>query len=132
MIKPDGAVALAWNRQVQGPDDGGAFAALGAVYDKVVTPGAIWNLPTINARGADPETVRDLSQIAPVTVRTYEWTEQYSTEKYLKLLDTYFDHRRLDPAVRARLYSGIADVLDEQYGGHVTMHYQTILYLAVK
>ncbi len=125
-------MALVWIRQVQGPGDKGAFDALGAVYSRIITPDAIWNLPTINTRHADPGTVQSLSQIAPVSIRMYEWTEEYSTEKYLKLLDTYFDHRRLDPSVRAGLYTGIANVLDHRYGGRVLMHYQTILYLAVR
>jgi hypothetical protein len=49
---------------------------------------------------------------------------------YARLLNTYSDHRSLEPAVRARLLGGIADLIDARFGGRIVKGYLTVRHLA--
>ena len=59
------------------------------------------------------------------------WELSYSKSDFLKLLDTFSPHRRLEPSVREAFYADIAKVVDT-FGGTVTRHYRTALLLAKK
>ena len=65
-----------------------------------------------------------------VTVRRYRWDLTYDAARYLQVLYTYSDHRRLDPASRERLFHGIARLINAEYGGQITKGYLTMLFLA--
>ncbi|MCU0495416.1 MAG: hypothetical protein MUD01_27825, partial [Chloroflexaceae bacterium] len=67
---------------------------------------------------------------APVIVKTYPWTQRYTAPEYVQLLNTYSDHRNLEPALRDELYAGIAEIIDMRYGGAITKPYLAVLYLA--
>jgi SAM-dependent methyltransferase len=63
------------------------------------------------------------------TVRKYNWSEPYTAERYLKLLQTYSGHADLDPETREQLYAGIRRVL-EQHGGTVKRPFRVMLFQA--
>ena len=48
------------------------------------------------------------------------------------MLNTYSGHRSLGDDARERLFGGIADLVDERFGGHIVTGYLTILYVAHK
>ena len=53
-----------------------------------------------------------LTGLAAVTTRTYPWWQVYSTNDYLRLLNTYSDHRLLAEDQRSGLFAGLADLID--------------------
>jgi SAM-dependent methyltransferase len=59
----------------------------------------------------------------------FDWSETYSADDYIALLGTYGDHLTLDPAVRARLFAGIHEVI-EGAGGSIELPYTTHLLVA--
>ena len=65
-----------------------------------------------------------------VTVRRYRWNVTYDATSYLRLLDTYSNHRVLDNQRHARLFRDIADLINTRYHGHITKGYLAILYVA--
>jgi hypothetical protein len=65
-------------------------------------------------------------------VRSYSWATEYSTKGYIDLLGTYSDHISLAAAERKDLFSGIADLIDREYGGRVLKHHETVLRLQKK
>lgn len=69
---------------------------------------------------------------ARVIVKTYPWTQPYTTTTYLRLLNTYSNYRNLDQATRAQLFQAIADLIDQQYASAITKSYLAVLYLAQK
>lgn len=62
-------------------------------------------------------------------MRTYPWSQAYTTCDYLRLLNTYSDHRRLEAPRRERLFGEIAELIKHGYGGSVTKDYLAVLYV---
>ena len=81
---------------------------------------------------AQTEAMRSTGLFEAVEVRTYPWTETYTTAEYLQLLNTYSDHLALEEEPRRRLYEAIADLIDTRYGGKVENPYLTELFLGRK
>jgi len=65
-------------------------------------------------------------------VRLYPWSTTYSTVETLGLLATYSRYLAMDPTKRALLFSRLASVIDDQYGGVLTRHYVSVLAMATK
>ena len=57
----------------------------------------------------------------------YAWTANYSAEQYIKLIGTYSDHIALPEFNRTHLFDGIADLINKNYRGSITKHYETAL-----
>jgi ubiquinone/menaquinone biosynthesis C-methylase UbiE len=82
---------------------------------------------TINVTAAEMD---GSGLFAAVTTRTYPWRQVYSTNDYLRLLNTYSDHRLLPGDQRSALFAALADLIDRRYGGQVEKEYLAVLYLA--
>ena len=61
----------------------------------------------------------------PVEVRRIPWSRSLSRDDYLRLIDTYSDHRAIEPDRRRRLFGGIGEVIDSM-GGTVLQPYQAV------
>ncbi len=66
-----------------------------------------------------------------IEAKAYPWSEEYATERYLGLLDTYSDHRALPGDRKRKLYDEISRVI-ERMGGTIAKDYLAVLYLAKK
>ena len=64
-----------------------------------------------------------------VRAMQFRWTQWYTTEEYLRLLETYSDHRTLPLEKKRDLFDSIAEILARQGGGR-NKPYLTNLYLA--
>jgi hypothetical protein len=67
---------------------------------------------------------------APV-VHEYPWSERYTTERYLRLLDTYSDHATMEASARTGLYAAIAASIDAR-GNSIELPYVAMLFLATR
>lgn len=63
--------------------------------------------------------------------RIYLWQNQYTAAEYVRLLDTHSDHRILPAENRARLFEGLARLIEE-LGGKVTREQATVLEMAAR
>jgi hypothetical protein len=75
--------------------------------------------------------IGDTRLFRDVTARQYPWSQKYTSEEYLGLLDTYSDHRSLPKEKKSRLYEGISVVI-ARHGGTVAKDYVAVLFLARK
>jgi SAM-dependent methyltransferase len=66
---------------------------------------------------------------APV-IRSYSWEITYDTPSYLQLLDSYSTYRILDPALHARLFTAIGEMLETRFGGKISRQWRAELYIA--
>ncbi len=81
---------------------------------------------------AQVRTISDTQLFHSVIVRTYPWSQTYTTAEYLRLLSTYSDHIQLEENRRRGLYQAIGDLIERRYGGLVERPYLTVLYLSLK
>ncbi len=58
----------------------------------------------------------------------WEWT--LDTDTYLELCATHSNKAALDEDTRERLLNGLAELIDTEFGGHVTEHYVAVAGLA--
>lgn len=132
VLKNSGYIAVFWN--LHPTPYMGFFREVQKVYRKVI-PG--WKDPS---KGPSVEKkikvmedyINGTGLFGKVSVKTYPWTKEYNTQEYLKLLNTYSDHRNLEEAKRARLFRGILELIENKYGGTITRPYLTVLYIAKK
>ena len=133
-LKESGALAVFSNEHPR--SESGFMEESQEVYRRVTTqwyaPG--WSRPS---RPFDQERLAETTMeingtglFAPVIVRTYPWQQVYSTKDYLRLLNTYSDHRLLPEDQRKALFGELADLIDRRYGGQVVKDYLAVLYLA--
>ena len=59
------------------------------------------------------------------------WTKRYSGAEYLKLLQTFSDHRAMPEPNKSRFFEAINEVIT-QMGGAVSRDYETLALLAKK
>jgi SAM-dependent methyltransferase len=131
-LKPGGALAIFWNAHPR--PYSGFSEEVQSVYSKYLPElaGKKDQPTTAAAIQIQTEVMRSTGLFKTVEVRTYPWTETYTTAEYLRLLNTYSDHLALQEEPRRRLYEGIADLIDQRYGGKVERPYLTELFLGKK
>ncbi|HEU5198849.1 MAG TPA: class I SAM-dependent methyltransferase [Ktedonobacterales bacterium] len=151
-LRPRGFFALMWNRQQRSDttdqqntaqssgasdQDNTSQAAFSQALQEViqqVAPGLAGN--RLGRAGAGHQQFRRDGLLAaseffetPV-VRSYAWETTYDAANYLRLLDSYSSYRVLDPSVRDRLFTRIAEMIDSRFNGRVIRQWQTELYIA--
>jgi SAM-dependent methyltransferase len=129
-LRAGGLLAVIETHHVAGEEEDPFFVDVQKCYeqhDPATEPGL--RLPTVDdiPRLADTD---GSDWFAPASFRRYRWHETYSTGGYLDLLMTYSGHRALPATNRTRLLDCIAQLIDHRYGGQITKHYLTQLWLA--
>lgn len=134
VLKPNGTLALFWNKPVQTiQDSSDCFHAIQNIYKRVVPEMAkLFNaLPHPNAV---PTLIKDelnrSNLFEEVTVLKYRWTTEYTSQSYIKLLNTYSDHIALEEDTRAKLFNDIVTLVETDFNGRIVKEYLSILYLA--
>lgn len=135
-LRPGGWLALAWNEPSDREPAPGSFEeAVQPIYHRCAPrlardvgggpaggPGKHRDWPA--------EIARTDHFMMPVERLGYPWSRRLETSAYLRLLDTYSGHRQLTAEQRQCLHTGIAQLLDEQFGGEYLEQRDAILYLA--
>jgi len=123
VLKPKGWLAVFWNTHIR--QDEGFFLRVQDIYHAYapLMMSAAANLNRNDHEPASPALFGD-----PI-VRSYGWTAEYSANEYIDLLGTYSEHISLPERERSNLFSGIAELINREYGGRVLKHYETVLRL---
>jgi SAM-dependent methyltransferase len=133
VLRPEGAIALFWNKPVQTQLGGNFAQTVQGVYRRIV-PEMAERFPGLAHPDLVPTPVKDEIDrsgfFGDVTVLKYYWHAEYTSKAYTELLSTYSDHLDLPEKVRTRLYDGIERLIETEYGGHIIKEYLSILYLA--
>lgn len=132
VLKAEGCLAFFWNYHPTPYTD--FFSVVQKVYRRVVPE---WSDP--NEGPSTDEKIRttigDINRTGKfeaVIVKRYPWSQVFAKEEYLKLLNTFSEHRNLEPDRREALFSGIGTVIEEEFGGAITRPYLSVLYFARK
>lgn len=128
-LKDSGSVALFWNIPV-GPQTEWS-RAIDSVYREVAlgveNPDKSITLEWVT--GVIKHNFAACGCFQEVAVKTYRWSETYSTDRYLNLVRTYSSLASLDAPTRSRLFAGIRGVL-EDFGGWINKPFLAALFHA--
>jgi SAM-dependent methyltransferase len=135
VLKPNGAIALFWNKHVQTDKSADFFQAVQTVYERIA-PNLALKFSGLLHPDEIPTPVRDeidrSGLFGTVTIRKYKWDKAYEAADYINLLNTQSDIQILDNAIRDRLFESITELINTQFTGRITQEYLTILYLAYR
>ena len=67
----------------------------------------------------------------PVETKTYRWTEEYKTERYIRLLNSYSDLHEIGDDKRKAVFNDVAAYF-ESVGGRIEVPMYVSLYMALK
>lgn len=133
-LVPGGAISLFWNEHVHSDASEGFFEAAQRIYEReapeIVGPQDYKGLPRPDEVPDRTEEIQRTGLFGEVITRNYQWDEMYDAESYLRVLNTYSGHRSLRNDSRERLFRGIADLIDLEFGGRIVKGYLTTLYVA--
>jgi SAM-dependent methyltransferase len=129
-LKEGGSLAVFWNNS---PGEDSPFQRAATEVHRAYAPELLEFLPgKQSAEDLIAETVQEIRAsglFGEVEARQYPWSETYTAERYVKLLNTYGRIRNLDPDSRQKLLEGIKGVV-ERFGGTVENKHQALLYVA--
>lgn len=127
LLQPGGTLALFWNVAEVTPE-------VQQTLDRVYREHAL-DLMTKNAgRSADPgyaPELRSTDLFARVEIRRYPWQCTYTSEEWVRMVQTHSDHVVLDPDRRTALLAAVVAALDA-LGGQVVASYATHTVLATR
>lgn len=131
LLKDTGSLAIFSNEHPRPTE--GFFVEVQKVHQRVVPEMWREDWPSLQTSvDQATEMINATGLFEPVVVRTYPWEERYTTDEYLRLLNTYSPNRQMSDEKRSQLFQGIADLMESAYGGVVTKPYLAVLYLARK
>jgi SAM-dependent methyltransferase len=133
ILKPDGSIALFWNKSVQTECSREFIESIQDIYLEVV-PVMAEKFPGLPHPDEIQLPIKDEIEqsgwFENITVKKYQWEQVYTSKGYTKLLDTYSDHISLDTEIRDQLFDGIENRIESDHGGRILKEYLTVLYLA--
>ena len=134
-LTSEGAIALFWNEHVQSDKSEGFFEAAQEIYRREAPE--IFDDDEDYTGPPHPDEIPDRTGeieesglFGEVKVRKYRWDAAYDAGSYIRVLNTYSSHRDLDSAARERLFQGIAELIDAEFGGCIIKGYLSVLYVA--
>ncbi len=118
VLESNGFLAVFSNQHVRKEE--GFFAEVQSLYDRYYLP-LTPNRPTHTANLPGVEAFH-----SPIR-RVYPWIQTYSSEQYIKVLNTYSDHIALPDKNKQLLFEGIVNLIETKYDGKLTKHYAAFL-----
>jgi SAM-dependent methyltransferase len=126
-LRPGGAIALVWHVDVS--HDTPFWQATLPIYERYL-PATAAGSPTLADRVAGlAEALRSGDAFGDVREIRRPWEHTYAGDEYLRLLNTFSNHRGVPEPGRRAFFQAIADVI-ARAGGTVQRHYETVLLLA--
>ena len=138
VLKPNGYIALFWNTAYG--LDREIWKQLSAIYQDYFQNEQPFYLheqaeplaPNKNIEASIAKRNKDLNnsgRFRKSKTFIYDWTQEYSRPAFLKLLNTFSDHRILDTYIRDKLFFKIGAYIDN-LGGSISYPYRSVLHLA--
>jgi SAM-dependent methyltransferase len=129
LLKTAGTIALVWRLD---RSQGSAFwQATAPIYDTYNPQTSSGNLPLETKVDLYRQALRTSRQFVGMHEVCQASTTRYSGEEYLKLLQTFSDHRAMPEPNKSRFFEAISQVI-VQMGGEVIRDYEIMMLLAKK
>jgi SAM-dependent methyltransferase len=129
LLKTGGTIALVWRLD---RSQGSAFwQATEPIYNTYNPQTSSGNLPLETKVDLYRQALRTSRQFTGMHEVSKASMQRYSGEEYLKLLQTFSDHRAMPEPNKSRFFEAISQVI-AQMGGEVIRDYETLALLAKK
>ena len=128
-LRARGGIALVWHLDVS--QSTAFWQATLPIYDACFPPAAPGDPPLSDKVSWYEATLRESSDWEDVRKVRWAWERVYSGPDYLKLLNTFSDHRALREPHRTTFFRAITDTI-ARFGGEVRRLYETVLIAARK
>ena len=131
ILKPRGSLAIVATHHAFPGDADPFFAEIQGTYNEIGEGlDEEWPPPPPERVPDERAEIEGSGFFSDVHVRRYVWSETYSEEEYIDLLNTYSGHRRMDADKREFLYQSIRSHLHARTQPRVRKHYLNILHVA--
>ena len=132
VLNDDGWMALFWNKHPTPYT--GFFVDVQKIYNEIVPE---WRNPNEGPTTEEwiHEQIREIQEsnlFGDVLVNKYPFTVKFTSKDYIKLLNTFSDHRSLEKKQQQRLYAGIEELIKNEYGGFIDRPYLSVLFMSKK
>lgn len=127
-LRTGGTAAVFGNAQVTPPEHLGFFVKVQDVYREHAPE--LMHHGDFRTEPCQGHALRDETAFVDLERRQYPWEWTLSTDQYVSLMATHSPHAALPDDVRARLLTGIADLIETEFAGSVTENYFAVLHLA--
>lgn len=131
LLRPGGHLAF-WSATHVFPDGGDPFfVQIQDVYDEIgegLPMDAVWPRP-----GELPDSRHEIEhsgRFTDVVVHQFDWEISYTTDEYIRLLDTFSGHIAMQAWKRNRLYTEIRRRLGQRPDGRLRRHWGAVLHVA--
>jgi SAM-dependent methyltransferase len=122
------AQAFHWIARSQGS---AFWQATAPIYDTYNPQTSSGNMPLEAKVEIYRQALRTSREFVGLHEVRHAWARRYTGEAYMKLLQTFSDHRALPEPNKSRFFAAIGQVI-AQMGGEVTRDYETLALLARK
>jgi len=126
-LRPGGAIVLLWHTHPH--PFTGYFARSQSIYECLVPHWTLPSTPGMTEEGIVGiiDELRSNGRFVSIERRSHDWSRVYDRPLYLRLLNTYSDHRLLPDQTRRALYDALAGLIDDEFEGVVERPYRSEL-----
>jgi SAM-dependent methyltransferase len=129
-LKPAGTLAIVSGEHAFPEDFDPFFTNIQGCYNAIGEGVERWPPARPNDVTDESADIERSGLFGEVRVRRYLSAIEYTANEYIDLLNTYSDHRSIEPSRRDLLYAEIRRQIDARPGGRVRKHYINILNVA--
>lgn len=130
LLNRKGSIGFFWTVHVQSYDD--IYSGIRKLYRNHAPDMDDSKMPRPDeAINTIKNTILSFNLFDDLIIKEYKWSEIYTTEEYIALLNTHSKHRLLPAENRKLLFDGITNIIDE-YGGKIKKQHLVALFLARK
>jgi hypothetical protein len=108
------------------------FTEIQDVYDEIGESydGEDWPPPAPELVADDAAEIEASGLFGDVHVRRYVWSQRYTADEYVALLETFSEHIAMEQPKRDRLYAEVRRRLGERTDPRVLRHWLAVLHVA--
>jgi len=131
-LKPGGTLAFARSEHVFPPGYDPFFEQIQDCYEAIGADRLPRPLPQPESIPDAREEIEQFGLFEDIHVIRRLWTEEFTAEEHVALMNTASDHRLMEPSKREELFSEMRRLIASRPGGRVVKHNLMLLHIARK
>ncbi len=129
-LRPDGILAFTAGAHAFPPGFDSFFSEIQPCYESIGLGSIKWPPPRPEEVPDNRDEIERSGYFHDVRVIRRIWTEEFTADEYVGLMNTASDHRLIEPSGRERLFAEMRRLINARPGGRILKHNLTDLHLA--